>query len=168
MERYFTIEKLMPCCSEASRCKYCRAATAEAHRHQTRIIANLESLISHLLEPLHEAYKNDINVLDGYRCSRLNRKRGIPWGPCGNQHIHGHAVTLTTGNTTDNLWLAYLVQQLDDWDVLLLEDADASVGSPDYLYVSYRRTGKNRREIWCRVKDSDTYHEVKSLKLRET
>lgn len=166
MNTYFTIEKLMPCCGEASRCKYCRQATAEAHREQPRIIANLEALINHVLEPLHEAYKGDIDVLGGYRCPKLNRKLGIPWGPCGNQHIYGHAVTLTTGNPVDNLELAYRIQELGDWDMLLMEDTDSPEGRPEYLYVSYRRAGKNRKEIWCRQKDSDTYWEVGKLYLR--
>lgn len=74
MERYFTIEKLMPCCGEASRCKYCHQATAEAHSEQPRIIANLNALGDHVLEPLHEAFKGDIKVLDGYRCAGKNRK----------------------------------------------------------------------------------------------
>ena len=165
MNNYFNIEKLMPCCGEASRCKYCRAATAGAHRDQPRIIANLQALIDHLLEPLHEAYKGDIEVTDGYRCSKLNRKRGIPWGPCGNQYVHGQAVRLTTGDPIDNMELAYLIQELGDWDELLLEDTDGPEGRPDYLYVSYRRAGKNRKEIWSREKGSDTYWEVESLKL---
>jgi hypothetical protein len=165
MERYFTIEKLMPCCGEASRCKYCHQATAEAHSEQPRIIANLNALVDHVLEPLHEAFKGDIKVLDGYRCAKLCRKLAEPIGPEGNQRPQGQAVTLTTGDPIDNMELAYLIQELGDWDMLLLEDADGPEGRPEYLYVSYRRAGKNRKEIWSREKGSDTYWQVSKLLL---
>ena len=165
MERYFTIEKLMPCCTDEHRCKYCHQATATAHSENQRVVANLEALIENLLEPLHEAYRRDIEVLGGYRCPKLCRKLDEPIGPEGRQWPKGQAVTLTTGDPIDNMELAYLIQELDDWDMLLLEDTDGPEGRPDYLYVSYRRTGKNRKEIWCRERGSDVYYGVESLKL---
>lgn len=155
----------MPCCTDEHRCKYCHQVTATAHSVNQRVVANLEALIENLLEPLHETYRRDIEVLGGYRCAKLCRKLAEPIGPEGNQRPKGQAVTLTTGDPIDNMELAYLIQQLGDWDVLLLEDTDGPEGRPDYLYVSYRRAGKNRKEIWSREKGSDTYWQVSKLIL---
>ncbi len=67
------------------------------------VVANLNKLVDHVLDPLREAWGGPITVNSGYRCPELNRAVG---GVANSQHLTGLAADITVGSPAENrrLW----------------------------------------------------------------
>lgn len=101
-------------------------------------IANLTALADNVLDPLREAYGKPIRVNSGYRSEALNSAVG---GSKNSQHLRGEAADLTTGSTYGNKWLFnYVIEHLP-FDQLINEN------NYSWIHLSYKRDGKNRRQI---------------------
>lgn len=106
--------------------------------------ANIEALVDNVLDPLREAWGGPITVTSGYRCPELNKAVG---GSRTSDHLRGCAADIKGGSRAVNKRLFELVQKLGlPFDQLIHERGNVKDG-PDWVHVSYRRDGKNRRQI---------------------
>lgn len=106
--------------------------------------ANIEALVDKVLDPLREAWGAPITVTSGYRCPELNKAVG---GSRTSDHMNGCAADLRVGDRAANRRLFDLVRQLGlPFDQLIFEHGSFREG-PDWVHVSYRRNGKNRKQI---------------------
>lgn len=103
-------------------------------------IANIEALVTHVLDPAREAFGAPVRVNSGYRCSRLNAAVG---GSARSQHLRGEAADLNTGSLQGNKKLYELLRNLPH-DQLIWERGNDK--GPAWVHVSYKRDGDNRGE----------------------
>lgn len=103
---------------------------------------NLRALVDEVLDPLRERYGKPIYVNSGFRCPKLNRLVG---GAVNSQHMLGEAADITTGSPKDNLKLARMIEEAGKFDQLIYEKN--SPAGPQWLHVSWRRNGNNRKRI---------------------
>lgn len=99
---------------------------------------NIVALVENVLQPLRDAWGGPLFIgprHSGYRCPELNEAVG---GVKNSQHQYGEAADC---GCTDPLSLARLLVRLNiDFDQLGLY--------PSFCHISYKRNGKNRREIF--------------------
>lgn len=84
--KYFTIAELTKS----------RTAAAQGidNAPSPTVIANLNALVDHVLDPLREAWGHPLRVTSGYRCPQLNKAVG---GVPRSQHMLGQAADVTAG-----------------------------------------------------------------------
>ena len=104
------------------------------------VIANIEALVSCVLDPAREAYGAPVRINSGYRCSRLNAAVG---GSARSQHLRGEAADLNTGSLKGKKRLYELLRNLPH-DQLIWERGNDK--GPAWVHVSYKRNGDNRGE----------------------
>ena len=103
--------------------------------------ANIEALVSNVLDPLRDEYGKPIYVNSGYRCEKHNKAVG---GVPRSQHMLGQAadisLRLTAYGLQDELMkLARIIVTQGRFDQLILY--------PTFLHVSYKRNGMNRHRV---------------------
>ncbi len=103
-------------------------------------VANIEALVSCVLDPAREIFGAPVRVNSGYRCRRLNAAVG---GATDSQHMSGEAADLNTGSLQGNRRLYEILCDLPH-DQLIWERGNAK--GPAWVHVSYRREGVNRGE----------------------
>lgn len=103
---------------------------------------SLRALVDEVLDPLRERYGIPIYVNSGYRCPELNRLIG---GAFNSQHMRGEAADITAGSPSENLKLAHMIEEAGKFDQLIYEHVHD--GKPQWLHVSYKRRGTNRKRI---------------------
>lgn len=141
--KYFTLNELTRS-DTASRMKVDNKPTAEA-------VKNLTALVDNVLDPLREMYGKPIYISSGYRCPRLNKAVG---GVPGSQHKTGQAADIqqvkkimqngeevTVVDHEANRRVFKLIEENFDFDQLLWENGG------QWVHVSYRADGKNRRQV---------------------
>lgn len=101
-------------------------------------IANLQALVTKVLQPLRELYGKPIKVNSGYRSAVVNRAIG---GATNSQHSTGEAADL---DAADNTSLFLLIRQFLPFDQLIWEGGTDT--QPDWVHVSYR-AGQNRKQV---------------------
>lgn len=101
-------------------------------------IENIEALVSKVLDPLREAYGDEITVNSGYRCEVLNEAVG---GRRNSQHKKGEAADITVGSKEGNKWLFNYILNYLPFDQLI-DEYDYS-----WIHVSFKANGCNRRDI---------------------
>lgn len=101
--KYFTINEL---CKSSTAAKKGIANVPSAEER-----ANLEALVTNVLDPLREAWGKPIVVNSGFRCERLNKAVG---GAAGSQHKTGEAADIeaVTRDPADNRRLFELIRKL--------------------------------------------------------
>lgn len=105
---------------------------------------NLTHLVDNVLDPLREAWGGPITVTSGYRSAALNKAVG---GSATSDHLKGCAADITVGSREQNKKLFMLIQKLGlPFDQLIHEKGSVKDG-PDWVHVSYRRVGQNRKQI---------------------
>lgn len=105
---------------------------------------NLTRLVDKVLDPLREAWGGPITVTSGYRSAALNKAVG---GSATSDHLKGCAADITVGSRERNKELFILIQKLGlPFDQLIHEKGSVKDG-PDWVHVSYRRVGQNRKQI---------------------
>ena len=115
--------------------------------------ANLEHLIDAVLDPAREAMGCPIRINSGYRSPAVNKKVG---GASTSQHVRGEAADL---DTTDNAKLFSWIRANVDFDQLIWEFGTDR--SPDWVHVSIKRSGINRKSVLRAKKASGTTIYVK-------
>lgn len=103
-------------------------------------VANIEALVSYVLDPAREAYGAPVRINSGYRCRRLNTAVG---GSARSQHLRGEAADLNTGSLQGNKRLYEILHNLPH-DQLIWERGNDK--GPAWVHVSYKRNGDNRGE----------------------
>lgn len=101
-------------------------------------IENIEALVSKVLDPLREAYGDEITVNSGYRCEVLNEAVG---GRRNSQHKKGEAADITVGSKEGNKWLFNYILNYLPFDQLIDEY------NYSWVHVSVKADGCNRRDI---------------------
>lgn len=101
-------------------------------------IENIEALVSKVLDPLREAYGDEITVNSGYRCEVLNEAVG---GRRNSQHKKGEAADITVGSKEGNKWLFNYIRDNLPFDQLIDEY------NYSWVHVSVKADGCNRRDI---------------------
>lgn len=132
MKNYFTIAEMT------------RSAVAKAHGIDNTIPEawkrKAEELITHVLNPLREAYGKPITVNSGYRCPALNQKVG---GSPTSDHLRGAAADITGGSPGENKKLFDLAKKLNLPYKQLIDEKHYS-----WVHVSYDgRAEKPKRQI---------------------
>ena len=102
-------------------------------------IANLQALVTKVLQPLRELYGKPIKVNSGYRSAVVNRAIG---GATNSQHSTGEAADL---DAADNTSLFLLIRQFLPFDQLIWEGGTDT--QPDWIHVSFRASGNNRKQV---------------------
>jgi hypothetical protein len=158
--KYFSKTELIKCYREkkSDRCSECRLS-APAHNLPNGVEENTEALADNVLDPAREAYGKPIYVNSGFRCPLHNSTVG---GVSKSQHIEGEAADITAGSPAENLKLAHIIAQLGNYDQILLYVNPGST-EPQFIHVSWKRLGGNRKRILKKVLGRDGYQVVPSL-----
>lgn len=115
-------------------------------------IANLRALATHVLEPVRALFGKYVIVTSGFRCTTLNRLVG---GSATSQHLLGEAADIVIRGVPC-LDAATAIAATDiPFDQLIYEARERDGGRAEWLHVSYRRLGRNRREALTIVKTAD-------------
>lgn len=102
------------------------------------VIDKLRAVVDKVLDPLREAIGTPITITSGYRSPEVNRAIG---GSKTSQHMLGEAVDFVCKDMA--LAFDYIQEHLP-YDQLIWEfGTDAQ---PDWIHVSYRADGRNRRQ----------------------
>ena len=128
--KYFTLNELTRS-DTATKNKIDKTPTAEA-------VKNLTALVDNVLDPLREMYGKTIYISSGYRCPRLNKAVG---GVAGSQHKTGLAADINQRSREENARVFKLIEENLDFDQLLWENGG------QWVHVSFRADGKNRRQV---------------------
>lgn len=109
------------------------------------IEANLDALISDILDPAREIFGKPILVSSGYRCEQLNAHKDIKGKPTS-QHLFGQAADLQvcSGGEKELRRLFDILASMPSFDQLLYErNSKWKV----WIHVSYKADGGNRKYI---------------------
>lgn len=163
--KYFTIDELTA--SATARKKGIKNIPNEEER------LNLIALVAAVLDPLREKYGKPIYVTSGYRCATLNKRVG---GVTGSQHRKGEAADIVTeecvqhrkGEAADivtkegtgNFELGRLIVESGQFDQVIFENCGKDDLLPQWIHVSWKRTGALRGNILKRVKGEKIYRRV--------
>lgn len=101
---------------------------------RAEVLANIEALVANVLDPAREAFCAPITISSGYRSEGLNKAVG---GVPSSQHRKGEASDLRSSN---NKKLFEILKGLE-FDQLIWEKKGV------WIHVSYKRNGKNRKQI---------------------
>jgi len=135
---------------------------------------NIRALVDNVLDPLRERYGRPIYVTSGYRCPKLNNAvNGAP----NSQHMRGEAAdivarplgagdcgsasAMTAGGAakpqsagyspTENMKLAKMIAEAGNFDQMILEEVGPNDLLPQWIHVSWKRNGWNRKNILKKV-----------------
>ena len=137
---------------------------------------NIRALVENVLDPLREHYGRPIYVTSGYRCPKLNNAvNGAP----NSQHMRGEAADIVarplsagdcgsasamTFSPTENLKLAQMIAESGKFDQMILEEVGPNDLLPQWIHVTWKRNGWNRRNILKKVAGAAGY---KTVSLKE-
>ena len=150
--KYFTINELT------------RSATAKRlgidNRPSEEVRRKLTLLVSQVLDPLREAWRQPVIITSGYRSPRLNQAVG---GSASSQHTKGEAADIRTisDNPAENRKLFDLLLRLNlPFDQVINEYPDTR-GNPNWIHVSYSAHRQRGQVLVAkRVKGKTEYHAV--------
>ena len=97
---------------------------------------NIEALVEAVLDPARERFGQPIVVNSGYRCPRHNAAVG---GVPNSQHMRGEAADVSAGSAQASREVGKIIEQLGKFDQLIYY--------PTFVHVSWKRIGKNRKQI---------------------
>jgi len=120
-----------------------------------REIAAIDALCDEVLQPLRNRYGKPVYIVSGFRSLALNSI--IPGAAKNSQHMDGEAADLDTVN--DNHILFEIIKNELGFDQLIWEHGDDE--TPDWVHVSYKADGNNRREILKAYRDEYGMHYAK-------
>ena len=130
---HFTLEELTRSVT-ADRLGICNEPGVDA-------ISNLQNLCQEVLEPLRMFLNRPVIINSGYRSPQLNR---IVGGAPSSQHIRGEAADIHIRSCDEGQEMILFITASCTFDQLILE---RSASGAQWLHVSCRRRGRNRREV---------------------
>ncbi len=120
----------------------CRSNTADRlginNRCKQEHVTALTALVDNVLDPLREWWGKPLIVSSGYRCPELN---AAVKGCKTSQHMTGQAADIDTGDRQQNKLLFEYIRKNLPYDQLIWEHGG------DWVHVSYRADGKNRKRV---------------------
>ena len=124
---------------------------------------NLVALVDNVLDPVRTRYGKAVHVSSGYRCQQLNT---LIHGALESQHLKGEAADIyTDAGPQGNLELAKLIIASGKFDQVILENVPGTSLMPQWVHVSWKRSGVNRGEIRKKVMGSSSYPLLSSVEL---
>lgn len=147
--KYFTIEELT----------YSQTAVKKGIRNETtpEVEQNLIALVCVVLDPAREKWGKPIHVSSGYRCPELNKAVG---GVPTSQHLKGEAADITAGSRRENAELGRLIVKSGCFDQVIFEQSNRECTECDWIHVSWKRVGTNRRNVLRLVNGSKKYEQI--------
>ena len=113
-------------------------------------IANLKVLAEKVFQPIRENFRVPILISSGYRSKELNAAIG---GSLTSQHCSGEAIDIDMDGTPHGVTNADVFNYIKDkleFDQLIWEFGSAT--NPDWVHVSYKVKGGNRKQVLKAVK----------------
>jgi len=150
---------------------------------------NIRALVENILDPLRERYGHPIYVTSGYRCPKLNNAvngapnsqhmrgeaadivaRPLSIGDCGSASAmtaRGVAMRQSAGySPTENLKLAQMIAESGNFDQMILEEVSPNDLLPQWIHVTWKRNGWNRKNILKKVAGKAGYIRVDNFVSR--
>jgi hypothetical protein len=113
-------------------------------------IANLKVLAEKVFQPIRENFRVPILISSGYRSKELNAAIG---GSLTSQHCSGEAIDIDMDGTphgVTNADVFNFIKNKLEFDQIVWEFGTAT--NPDWVHVSYKVKGGNRKQILKAVK----------------
>ena len=104
------------------------------------VVENLRALCTEVLQPLRDHLWKPVVVSSGYRCKDLNKKVG---GVENSQHLKGEAADIKVRDREELIDVMRYIMDETDFDQLIREKS----GSTEWVHVSHKRNGNNRRMV---------------------
>lgn len=136
--------------------EFTKSRTAERHQlfnipREEAEVANLRALARSVLEPIRALFSKYVVIRSGYRSGALNRLVG---GEPTSQHLFGEAADFVVrGVHCFEAASAISGTEQIPFDQLIYEVRPSASRVSDWLHVSHRRLGSNRREVLTIIKD---------------
>lgn len=121
------------------------------NRPPKEVIVNLRAIAEDVFQPIRDHFNTPIGISSGYRCKELNR---AVRGSRTSQHMSGEALDIDAdimGGLTNAEIFNYIRENLE-FDQLIWEFGTDS--SPDWVHVSYKAKGDNRKRVLRARKDN--------------
>ena len=107
----------------------------------------MKQLAEKVFEPVRKHFARPILVNSFYRSPELNAASG---GSSRSQHRFGEAIDIDATNGFTNADIFHFIKDNLDWDQMIWEFGDDT--NPNWVHVSYKLTGTNRRKLTQAVK----------------
>lgn len=121
-------------------------------------IKNLVAVAQNIFQPIRDHFGVPIGVSSGYRSKELNKAIG---GSKYSQHMIGEALDIDAdiyGKVTNAEIFNYVKNNLE-WDQMIWEFGNDE--EPDWVHISYKQSGKNKKEIKRAYRDhKGVYYKV--------
>lgn len=107
-------------------------------------IENMKVLAEKIFQPIREHFGVPIYITSGYRSAALNKKIG---GSRNSQHLTGEAMDIDMDGHphVSNVQVFNWIRANLIFDQLIWEFGNNN--NPDWVHVSYRTSGTNRRDV---------------------
>ena len=113
-------------------------------------LENFKNLAINIFEPIRKHFGKPIHISSGYRSKQLNTAIG---GSLTSQHCSGEAIDIDmdgSANGITNKQVFDYIKQYLNFDQLIWEFGTSA--NPDWVHVSYKTNGKQRKQILKAVK----------------
>jgi zinc D-Ala-D-Ala carboxypeptidase len=121
-------------------------------------IKNLRAIAEEVFQPLRDHFGVPLFVSSGFRSKKLNKAIG---GSKYSQHMVGEALDIDAdvyGSVTNRELFMFIKENLI-FDQLIWEFGDDD--TPDWVHVSYKEKGQNRKQVKRAYRDSKgVYYKV--------
>lgn len=153
--KYFTISELIRSDTAINK-KIWNGATREQED-------NLTALVAAVLDPVREKYGKAIHVSSGFRCKAVNRT--LNNSSKSSQHMNGEAADIyTDAGAKGNFEVGQLIVKLGNFDQIIFEEVGKDDMLPQWIHVSWKRKGDNRREIRKHVRGTGNVYPLVNRK----
>jgi D-alanyl-D-alanine dipeptidase len=115
-------------------------------------LENFKLLAEKVFDPIIEHFKVPIHISSGYRSKALNTAIK---GSLSSQHCTGEAIDIDmdgSANGVTNTMVFDFIKDNLDFDQMIWEFGSSS--KPDWVHVSYKANGKQRKQILRAVKSA--------------
>jgi hypothetical protein len=115
-------------------------------------LENFKLLAEKVFEPIREHFNVPIHISSGYRSKALNTAIK---GSLSSQHCSGEAIDIDmdgSANGVTNTMVFDFIKDNLDFDQMIWEFGSSS--KPDWVHVSYKANGKQRKQILRAVKSA--------------
>jgi hypothetical protein len=111
-------------------------------------IENFKKLAINVFQPIRDHFGVSIHISSGYRSKALNTAIG---GSLSSQHCRGEAIDIDMdGTDITNAQIFHFIKDNLIWDQMIWEFGTDK--NPDWVHVSYKSTGKQRKQILKAIK----------------
>lgn len=119
-----------------------------SNKPNPRHLENLKIIAGSIFQPIRNFFQRDIHLSSGYRSEELN---AFIKGSASSQHCTGEALDIDMDGTevTNKEVFDYIKDNLE-FDQLIWEFGTND--NPDWVHVSYKASGKQRKQVLKAIK----------------